>query len=149
MLFITNFQFRTQKVMLSWCQICWFPRYQFGPRADQDQLFQLFLLQSDFLWVYAAPVVSVWKKLHFLAIWYHLNVHFPKFQDCVKLQHILLSKSRLDQLKQVIMPELRFCRCLISYFSKGVGAYSHILQANSNLVQGKIDIDHVEVLMNL
>ncbi len=70
MLFITNFQFRTQKVMLSWCQICWFPRYQFGPSADQDQLFQLFLLQGDFLWVYAAPVVSVWKKLHFLAIWY-------------------------------------------------------------------------------
>ena len=58
----------------------------------------------------------------------HDHVHFPKFQDCVKLQHILLSKSRLDQLKQVIMPELRFCRCLISYFSKGVGAYSHILQ---------------------
>ena len=79
----------------------------------------------------------------------HDHVHFPKFQDCVKLQHILLSKSRLDQLKQVIMPELRFCRCLISYFSKGVGAYSHILQAKSNLVQGKIDIDHVEVLMNL
>ena len=50
----------------------------------------------------------------------HDHVHFPKFQDCVKLQHILLSKSRLDQLKQVIMPELRFCRCLISYFSKKV-----------------------------
>ena len=64
--------------MLSWCQICWFPRYQFGPRADQDQLFQLFLLQSDFLWVYAAPVVSVWKKLHFLAIWYQRLARIPE-----------------------------------------------------------------------
>ena len=56
-------------------QTCWYPRYQlFGPRADQDQLFQLFLLQGDFLWVYAAPVVSVWKKLHFCAISNHLTV---------------------------------------------------------------------------
>ena len=76
-------------------------------------------------------------------------MHFPKFPDSVELPNMLISKYRFDQLKQVIMPELRFCRCLISYFSKGVGAYSHILQAKSNLVQGKIDIDHVEVLMNL
>ena len=76
MLLITNFQFWTQKVMWGGSQTCWSPRYQlFGPRADRDQLFQLFLLQGDFLWVYAAPVVSVWKKLHFCAISNHLNAH--------------------------------------------------------------------------
>ena len=91
-------------MMLSWCQICWFPRYQFGPRADQDQLFQLFLLQSDFLWVYAAPVVSVWKKLHFLAIWYHLIQH-TAVQGRLKWQKKFRSISRLPQERPY--PELR------------------------------------------